>query len=159
MQDQLVDLYRNGMNTAAQLARISIESTVRLQEKQLDIARKALAESTRSAEKVSGAKNMDELLAAQTELAGAQMQRVAEFWTSVWQTAAENQKHFMEQVQSQVGQAAGSFTSLYSAATRSAEDVARTAANQVSRAAGSVRESASAANHERKGQEGHRKSA
>jgi hypothetical protein len=159
MQDQLVDLYRNGMKTAAHLTRVSLESTVRLQEKQLDIARKVLDESSRSAERVSGAKNMDELLAAQTEFAGSQMQRVAEFWTSVWQAAAENQKQLIEQVQSQVGQAAGSFTSLYSAATRSAEDVARTAATQVSRAAGSVRESAAAANNHGKGQEGHRKSA
>ena len=148
MQDQLVDLYRSGMNTAAHLTRISIESTVRLQEKQLDIARKVLEESTRSAERVSGAKNMDQLLAAQTELAGSQMQRIAEFWTSVWQAAADNQKHLFEQVQSQIGQA-----------TRTSEDVARAAANQVSRAAGSLRESATAANHERKGQEGHRKSA
>ena len=155
MQDQLVDLYRNGMKTAAHLTRVSLENAVRLQEKQLDIARKVLDESTRSAERVSGAKNMDELLAAQTELAGAQMQRIAEFWTSVWQAAAENQQRLIEQVQSQVGQAAGSFNSLYSAATRSAEDVARSAATQVSRATGSV----SAANHERKGQEGHRKSA
>ncbi|HET7669493.1 MAG TPA: phasin family protein [Burkholderiales bacterium] len=159
MQDQLVDLYRNGMKSATELARMSLESSVRLQERQLDIARKVLEESTRSVDRVSGAKNMDELLAAQTELAGSQMQRIAEFWTSVWQSAAENQKHLIEQVQSQVGQAAGSFQNLYSAAARSSEDVARTAATQVSRAAGSVRESASAANHERKGQEGHRKSA
>jgi Phasin protein len=151
MQDQLIDLYRNGMKTAAHLTRVSLENTVRLQEKQLDIARKVLDESSRSAERVSGAKNMDELLAAQTELAGSQMQRIAEFWTTVWQAAAENQKHLIEQ-------AAGNFTTLYSAATRSAEDVARTAASQVSRAAGSVRESAAAANHG-KGSEGHRKSA
>ena len=149
MQDQLVDLYRNGMKTAAHLMRTSLENSVRLQEKQLDIARKVLEESTRSAEKVSGARNMDELVTAQTELAGSQMQQIAEFWTSVWQMAAENQKHLIEQVQSQMGQAAGSFNSLYSAATRTSEDVARAAAAQVSRAAGSVRESATAANHER----------
>jgi phasin family protein len=159
MQEQFVDLYRNSVRTAADLTRMSFESSVRLQERQLDIARKVLEESTRSAERVSGAKNMDELLAAQTELAGAQMQRIAEFWTTVWQAATENQKHLIEQVQSQMGQAAGSFTNLYSAAARSAEDVGRTAASQVSRAAGSVRESAAAANHDRKAQEGHRKSA
>jgi hypothetical protein len=148
MQDQLVDLYRNSIRTAADLTRMSFENTVRLQERQLDIARKVLEESTRSAERVSSAKNMDELLAAQTELAGAQMQRIAEFWTTVWQAAAENQKHMIEQVQSQIGQA-----------TRTSEEVARAAASQVSRATGSLRESATAANHERKGQEGHRKSA
>ena len=91
MQDQLVDIYRNGMKTATQLTRVSLENAVRVQEKQLDIARKVLDESTRSAERVSGAKNMDELLAAQTEFAGSQMQRIAEFWTTVWQVAAENQ--------------------------------------------------------------------
>ena len=159
MQDQLVDLYRNGIKTAAQLTRLSVENSVRLQERQLDIARKVLDESTRGADRVSGAKSIDELMAAQTELAGSQMQHVAEFWTTVWQAAAESQKHMIEQMQSQIGQAAGSFTSLYSAATRTSEDVARAAASQVSRAAGSLRDSATAANHDRKAHEGQRKSA
>src|SRR6266446_6660490 len=61
----------------------------------------------------------------QTQLAGAQLGRIAEFWSSVWQAAAENQRSLFQQVRSQ---------------SRSSEDVARAAANQASRAAGSVRE-------------------
>jgi len=134
MQDQFVDIYRNSIRTAAELTRVSLENAVRLQERQLEIARKVVEDGSRSLQRLSEAKSVDELIAAQNEFAGAQMQRVAQFWTQMWQTVAENQ-------------------------TRSAEDVARAAASQVSRAAGSLRESATAANQERKAQEAHRKSA
>ena len=86
MQNPLIDLYRNSFKTAADIARMSMESTLRMQEAQL------------------------------------------EFWSKMWQAAADNT----------------------SSATRSAEDVARAAAAQVSRATGSVRESGSAARPERK---------
>jgi transposase len=135
MQNQFVDLYRNGIKTAADLARLSLENTVRLQEQQLGIVRNILEENTRSAERVTHAHSMEELLALQSQLAGAQLQRVAEFWSSLWQATVETQKTWIGQAQSQA---------------RTSEEVAREAANQISRAAGSVRESGSAA---------HRKSA
>jgi hypothetical protein len=125
MQNQFFDLYRNGITTATQVATMSLQNAARLQEKQLGMVRDILDESTRSAERLNNAKSIDELLALQSQLAGAQLGRIAEFWSSVWQAAAENQRSLFQQAHSQ---------------SRSAEDVARAAANQVSRAAGSVRE-------------------
>jgi len=125
MQNQFFDLYRNGITTATQVATMSLQNAARLQETQLGMVRDILDESTRSAERLNNAKSIDELLALQSQLAGAQLGRIAEFWSSVWQAAAENQRSLFQQVRSQ---------------SRSAEDVARAAANQVSRAAGSVRE-------------------
>jgi hypothetical protein len=131
MQNQFFDLYRNGIATATQVATMSLQNAARLQEKQLGMVRDILDESTRSAERLNNARSIDELMAVQSQLAGAQLGRIAEFWSSVWQAAAENQQSLFQQVRSQ---------------SRSAEDVARAAANQVSRAAGSVRE-ASAPQH------------
>jgi len=133
MQNQFVDLYRTGIRTASDVARKSLESTVRLQEKQLDIVRNILEENTRSADRLSEAHSVEDLVALQARLAGAQMERMAEFWSNLWQAAAENQKSLIEQVQSQIGQAAGAARDTAAFASRSTEDMARSAANQVSR--------------------------
>jgi hypothetical protein len=138
MQAQLFDLYRSGMKTAADLAKTSLENTVRLQQKQLDIVRNILEESARSGDRLGEARSIEEVVGLQSQLAGTQFQRMAELWTSAWQLAAENQKAVMDQWQSQLGET-----------TRNAEDVARVAAAQISRSA----------QPERKGQETHRKSA
>jgi hypothetical protein len=154
MQAQFFDLYRNGMKTAAELAKTSLENTVRLQQKQLDMVRNILEENTRSADRLGQARSIEELVGVQSQLAGTQIQRIAEFWTSAWQIAAENQKAVMEQWQSQLGQTGEAMRET----VRGSEDMARVAAQQISRASGSLRESA-APQHERKGQEPHRKSA
>jgi hypothetical protein len=136
MQNQFVDLYRHGIRTAADVARLSLEGSIRMQEKQLDMVRNILEQQARSADEIASAGSMEELLAAQSRLAGAQVGRVVEFWSSVWQAAAQNQAQGLREMQTY--------------ATRSSEDVARAAASQVSRAAGSVSESADAANQDRK---------
>lgn len=143
MQNQWIDLYRNGMRTATDVARVSLESSIRMHEKQLQIARDILQEQSSSMEEISRAGSVQELLALQSRLAGAQWGRMVELWSNVWQTAAQTQAQGLREIQT--------------FASRSSEDVARAASNQVSRAAGSVAESAEAANHDRKQQQ--RKSA
>jgi hypothetical protein len=155
MQAQFFDLYRNGMKTAAELAKTSLENTVRLQQKQLDMVRNILEENSRSTDRLGQARSIEELVSVQSQLAGTQIQRIAEFWTSAWQIAAENQKAVMEQWQSQLGQAAGD---AMRETARGSEDVARMAAAQISRATGSIRESA-APQPDRKEPHPHRKSA
>ena len=134
MQNQFVDLYRNGIKASADLARLSLENAVKLQERQLGFVRNILDENRRSAEALGEAKSIEELMSAQTRLAGGQLKRVAEFWSSFLATAAEQQRAWIEQFQSQS----------YELTSRTSEEIARTAANQVSRATGSVREAASA---------------
>lgn len=136
MQNQLMDIYRNGIKTAADVTRLSLENSMRLQEKQLEIVRGLVEEQSRSAEEIGRAGSIQELMAVQSRLASAQLGRWAELWTNTWQALAQNQAQGLRDVQS--------------FATRSSEDVARAAAHQVSRAAGSVAESADAANQERK---------
>ena len=55
MQNQFVDLYRNGIKTAAEVARVSLDSVIQVQERQLGILRSLAEEQRRSAEAVAGA--------------------------------------------------------------------------------------------------------
>jgi hypothetical protein len=168
MQNQFVDLYRNGIKTTTEIMKASLESSVRLQQRQLDIARNVLEESTRSADQLSEAKNMEDVMSLHSRLAGAQMERIAEFWSSLWYAATENQKTFIDQMQSQMGQTRERVRETYDFTARTSEEAARLAAAQVSKVTGSIRESANSATaqqertaqHERsKPQEPHRKSA
>jgi len=149
MQAQFFDLYRSGMKTAAELAKTSLENTVRLQQKQLDIVRNILEESTRSGDRLGEARSIEEVVGVQSQMAGTQFQRMAELWTSAWQLAAENQKAVMDQWQSQLGQTSDAMRRSAGEAARGAEDMTRAAAAQISRAP----------QPERKGPEPHRKSA
>lgn len=148
MQNQLIDIYRNGIKTATEVSRASLESFVQLQERQLGIVRSLLDESKRSADGIADAKSLEDLVSLQSRLAGAQLERVAEFWSSILHSAAEQQKNWLERMQSQIGQTKDRVRETYDLTTRTSEEIARTAANQVSRATGSIREAASAT-HER----------
>jgi hypothetical protein len=121
MQNQFVDIYRNGIKTASDVARMSLETSVRMQEKQLDVVRGILDESNRSADRLAGAGSWEELVELQSRLASKQMERIAEFWSSMWQVAAEQQK------------------SLIGQARDGAREAQSYAATQVSRAANTVK--------------------
>jgi hypothetical protein len=136
MQNQFIDFYRHGMKTAADVARASLENSLRMQEKQLEIMRSLIDEQSRSAEEISRAGSVQDLMALQSRLATTQLGRWTELWSNMWQAMAQNQTQGLRDVQS--------------FASRSSEDVARTAASQVSHAAGSMADSAEAANEGRK---------
>jgi phasin family protein len=145
MQNQFVDLYRNGIKTAAEVAKTSLESAVQLQERQLGILRNVLEENRRSADALSDAKTLEELMTAQTRVAGSQLERMAELWSSLVNAAAEQQKTWIERWQSQISQTKDRVRESYELTARTSEEIARTAASQVSRATGSIREAASGA--------------
>ena len=125
MQAQFFDLYRSGMKMASELTKTSLENTVRLQQKQLDMVKHILDENGRSSERLAQAHSLEDLVGMQSQLAGTQLQRFAEFWTSAWQIAAENQKAVVEQWQSQVGQAGEEMRNAATSAARGAQDTMR----------------------------------
>jgi hypothetical protein len=150
MQAQFLDLYRAGIRSAADIMKTSLEQTERLQQQQLQLVRTALEESTRSTSQIGEAKSLDDMMALNSRLAGAQLERVAEFWAGWWRAAGDAQKTMIDQMQSQMGQAKDRMREGYAFTARTSEDAARLAASQVSGV-----QSAS----ERKSQEQHRKSA
>ena len=131
MANQLFDIYRNNVRTTAEMMRISLENAARLQEQQLGMVRNMLDQNSQSAERAAGAQSMEQLVALQSEIAGRQLQSLGDFWTSVWNTAAESQRSFFERVRSEGAEAARQTANV---AARTSEDVSRAAANLASRA-------------------------
>ena len=136
MANQLFDIYRNNVRTTAEMMRISLENTVRMQEQQLGMVRSMLDQNAQSAERAAGAQSMEQLVALQSELAGRQLQSLGDFWSSVWNTAAESQRSFFERIRSEGEDVA---RKTYDSAARISEDMARAAVNQVPRASQSER--------------------
>ncbi len=125
MQAQLVDLYRASIRSAADMMKVSLEHTERFQQQQLQLIRNALDESARSTTQAGEAKGLDDMVAFNSRMAGAQLERVSEFWANWWRTAGEMQKSLIEQFQSNVGQAKDQMREGYSFAARAAEDATR----------------------------------
>jgi hypothetical protein len=149
MQNQFIDLYRNSIKTTAEVARTSLESVVQLQERQLGILRGLVEEQRRSVDSLAEAKTFEDLVSTQSRVIGAQVERMAELWSNFVQSAADQQKAWIERMQSQIGQTKDRVRETYDLTARTSEEIARTAANQVSRASGSLREAASATQPER----------
>ena len=131
MQAQLFDLYRAGIRSAADMMKLSLEHTERLQQQQLQLIRSALDENSRSSSQAAETRNFDDMIAFNSRLAGAQLERVAEFWSNWWKAAGEAQKSMIEQVQSQMGQAKERMREGYNIAARASEDATRLAASQM----------------------------
>jgi hypothetical protein len=84
-QPELVDLYRTGLKGAVDWMKASLEGAERMQNQQLIAIRSALDAQIKSASELGGARTMDELLAVQTRMAGAQMEGLLGFWTSFYE--------------------------------------------------------------------------
>lgn|SRR5262249_34201715 len=123
MQNQtyLLELYRAGLRTASDIAKASLENAQRLHAQQLDALREALDANTRSAQRLSEANSIADLMALQVKLAGTQAEQATDFWARAWRTASETQVALLGQVQNQVGQLSERVRETYSAATRAAE--------------------------------------
>src|SRR3954470_13377443 len=129
-QTYLLELYRAGLRTAADIAKASLENAQRLHAQQLDALREALDSNSRSTQRLSDANSLTDLMALQVKLAGTQAEQAAEFWTRAWRTASETQVAMLGQVQSQVGQLSERMRESYSAATRVVENAVNNGVNE-----------------------------
>src|SRR5918996_1840834 len=85
-QAEFLDLYRAGLKTAADLMKVSLQSAERLQNQQLVAIRTALDQQSKSISELAQAKTLDEMLAVQTKMAGAQWERAVGYWSDLCQT-------------------------------------------------------------------------
>jgi phasin family protein len=85
-QAEFVDLYRAGLKTAADLMKTSLQNAEKLQNQQLVVIRNALDQQSKAIGELSQAKTIDEILALQTRMAGAQWERALGYWSELWQT-------------------------------------------------------------------------
>src|SRR5262245_21663133 len=101
-QAEMLDLYRAGLKTAADLFKTSLENAERLQNQQLVAIRTAIVEQTKSASELGSARTLDELLSAQSRFAGAQIERALGYWSELCQVAGQNQMTAIGQAQQQM---------------------------------------------------------
>ena len=101
-QAEMLDLYRAGLKTAADLLKTSLENAERLQNQQLVAIRTAIVEQAKTASEIGSARTLDELLSAQSRLAGAQIERALGSWSELCQVAGQNQMAAIGQVQQQM---------------------------------------------------------
>src|SRR5258706_626835 len=101
-QAEMLDLYRAGLKTAADLLKTSLENAERLQNQQLVTIRTAIVEQAKTASEIGSARTLDELLSAQSRLAGAQIERALRYWSELCQVAGQNQMAAIGQVQQQM---------------------------------------------------------
>jgi phasin family protein len=101
-QAEMLDLYRAGLKTAADLLKTSLENAERLQNQQLVAIRTAIVEQSKTASELGSARTLDELLSAQSRLAGMQIERALGYWSELCQVAGQNQMAAIGQVQQQM---------------------------------------------------------
>jgi hypothetical protein len=130
-QPQFVDLYRANLRSAADLMKTSLQQTERLHQQQLEIVRRALEESERSTNQIAEARSIDDIIAVNTRVAGAQLERITAFWSSMWHAAAESQKLMVDQMQAQLAQASSRMRQGYDFTARTSEEAARLAGKQM----------------------------
>ena len=96
-QTEFLDLYRAGLKTAADLMKASLQSAERLQNQQLVAIRSALDQQSKSISELGQARSIDELLALQTKMAGAQWERAMGYWTELWQAQLAQGRDWMSE--------------------------------------------------------------
>jgi len=101
-QAEMLDLYRAGLKSAADLLKTSLENAERLQNQQLVAIRTAIVEQAKTASELGSARTLDELLSAHSRLAGAQIERALGYWSELCQVAGQNQMAAIGQVQQQM---------------------------------------------------------
>ncbi|HEY5899150.1 MAG TPA: phasin family protein [Burkholderiales bacterium] len=91
-QAELFDLYRAGLKTAADMMKSSLESAERLQNQQLVALRGAIEQQAKSVTELATARTLDELIAAQSRIAEAQIEQAMGLWSGFFQAAGESQR-------------------------------------------------------------------
>jgi phasin family protein len=97
-QAEFLDLYRAGLKTAADLMKASLQNAEKLQNQQLVAIRTALDQQSKAASELGQAKTIDELLALQTKIAGAQWERAVGYWSEVYQTQVAQAQNWFQEV-------------------------------------------------------------
>ena len=105
-QAEFLDLYRAGLKTAADLMKVSLQSAEKLQNQQLVAIRTALEQQSKSINELGQAKSIDEVLALQTKMAGAQWERAMGFWSELAQTQMAQARDWFNETTAAASQAA-----------------------------------------------------
>lgn len=101
-KDQFFAFYRSTLRATSEATRVSLEGAARLRKKQLACIDEALATHVRVVAELDAAQDLDSLIAASGELAGAQYQTLISYWHGIYEAVGVNQAEVTRLVQSQV---------------------------------------------------------
>jgi len=130
-QTQFLDIYRSLARAAVDTMKTSLQSTERFHQQQLEMVRGALEQNAKSVQQLSELRNFDDLLALQSQIAGAQVAQTMDLWRTMLRAASDTQVTAMSQMQTQVSQATDTVRQAYDITARATEDATRIAASQV----------------------------
>ena len=88
---QFMDFYRSGLRSASEMMKLSLESAERMQHQQFEALRNVLDENAKSVSQLADAKTIEDFLAAQSRMAGAQMETMLGLWAGMWRLAGDTQ--------------------------------------------------------------------
>jgi phasin family protein len=125
-QAEMFDIYRAGLKSAADVLKASLESAERLQNQNLVAIRTAIVEQTKSVSELAQAKSLDELMALQAKIAGAQFERTMGYWSGLCQTAGQNQMAVIGQMTEQLANARTWLNEAYAAGASAASAASAT---------------------------------
>ena len=130
-QSQFLDMYRAMARRTNDSIRATLESTERLHQQQLEAVRAALEQSSNATRQFSEVQSVDELLSAQSRLAGSQVAHFMEIWRGMWRAMGDTQITLWSQLQSHYAQSTETMRQAYDLTKRATEDATRMAASQV----------------------------
>jgi hypothetical protein len=163
-QTQFLDIYRSVARATVDTMKTSLQSTERFHQQQLEMVRGALEQNAKSVQQLSELRNFDDLLALQSQIAGAQVAQAMDMWRTMLRAASDSQVTAMSQMQTQVSQATDTVRQAYDLTARATEDATRIAASQVTAVGSAAQREAQerrpgSAEQERQHQQQQRKSA
>jgi phasin family protein len=127
-QAEFLDLYRAGLKTAADMMKVSLQSAERLQNQQLVAIRTALDQQSKSISELSQARTLDEVLALQTKIAGAQIERAMGYWNELCQTQMAQARDWFNETYTAGAQAANNAQAVMRSAAKHQQEQHRKSA-------------------------------
>ena len=120
-QRNLFELYRSGLLSALDVAKVCLEAAESLRSKQLAAIRNEMTGLVRSCDEVRGANGFETLFALQSRISAWQFERVLGHWSGIAQAGSESQAEVLRQVHHQLIEIRRSFRETLSAATGGSE--------------------------------------
>lgn len=114
------DIARNSVDTAAKLSRISMDSAERAITVQLEYTKGAMAQAALTAQAVSKAKDVQELMALRTRIAENALENLMGYSRSLYEVASEAQAEYSRLAEERMAEFQRSVTATVEEAARSA---------------------------------------
>ncbi len=119
--NELLDLYRVGLDAMLDIAKTSLQGAERLRAQQIESVNEALSEAGETGKQFGSVKSFEDLLDVQTRLAPVQWEKAMGYWSNLWATTARSQAEIFQHMQSKVSDIGDACRATLDAAPRGSE--------------------------------------